>query len=64
MPIVSQSAALMAYLPDWSEGKREPDRDFLWTLITNVQPNYAKKLMGEALRVRAKQQLEAKQPKR
>jgi len=62
IPIVTQSAQLNSYLPEWTAGHREPDRNFVWTVICNVQPKYAKKLINEALRVRAKAQLEAKVP--
>ena len=44
----------MAYLPDWSVGKREPDRDFIWTVIFNVQPDYHKELLAQAINIRAR----------
>lgn len=36
MPVIAESAELMSYLPDWKLGNREPDRDFIWTLIWKV----------------------------
>jgi hypothetical protein len=53
MPLFMSSEQLRSYLPDWNAGKREPDRDFLWTLVWNLQPKYAKRLMDGAISVRA-----------
>jgi len=53
----------MEYLPKWEPGKREPDRDFLWTVIHSVQPEYGKKLLAEAMRVRAKLAVDAQATK-
>jgi hypothetical protein len=62
MPILMCSPAFASYLPDWKVGKREPDRDFLWTLVHNVMPNYESKLVNEALRVRARLRQEKGNP--
>jgi hypothetical protein len=62
MPIMSLSPSLAVYLPDWAPGKREPDRDFLWTLINHCQPSYGKKLINEALRIRAQNSQLHKRP--
>ena len=59
MPVFMLSDELRQYLPDWQPGKREPDRDFLWTLAHNIQPQFAKRLISEALRIRSEAALTA-----
>jgi hypothetical protein len=58
MPLFMSSEQLRSYLPDWIAGKRERDRDFLWTLVWNLQPAYAKRLMNGAINIRAAAALE------
>ena len=53
MPLFMTSEQLQIYVPDWLAGKREPDRDFLWTLVWKLQPKYAKSLMEGAINIRA-----------
>jgi len=60
MPIFMGSDQLRQYLPNWKAGQREPDRDFLWTLAHNVQPDFAKRLMQDAINVRAAAALQKK----
>lgn len=50
MPKIAESPLLSSYMPDWKEGQREPDRDFLWTVIQHVMPKFGSKLMAEAIR--------------
>jgi hypothetical protein len=52
--ICAGSPSIMAYLPDWRVGKAAPDRDFIWTVIHHVSPQFGKNLMREAQRIRAK----------
>jgi hypothetical protein len=49
MPVVSQNAAVMKYLPDWESGKKLPPRDFFWHILNKVKPDYVKHLVVNAI---------------
>lgn len=49
MPVLVKFKQLVKYLPTWESGKREPNRDFLLTVVATLQPDYAKRLTTECL---------------
>lgn len=54
MPLFVQSPKLKRYLPDWKPGQREPNRDWLWTLMYAVDVKFAKNLLNECIEARAR----------
>lgn len=60
---VVQDEELRKYVPLWTPGKREPDRVFLWTLLTNKKPEVAKTILKKAIDSQAKAHLKSTQTK-
>lgn len=53
MPILYQSAEFRAYLPNnWALEKRELNREFLYTLMANVDKEYFENVVQEAVDIR------------
>lgn len=58
MPIMYKSPNFKKFMPNgWSPGKRELNRDFLYTLMFNVDKKFFERVMEEAIDIRAKAHL-------
>jgi hypothetical protein len=65
MPVLTKSPKLRRYLPDWEAGQREPNRDWLWTLLFAVDPKFGKALLNEIIDIRGRlAQLNAKKERK